>query len=141
MRIMAVDLGDARTGVAVSDESATIAGYTTVICSHCLAEVLEKICAIAREHDVAEIVMGLPINMDGSSGERAEKYREFAQELERKSGIPVILRDERRTTIMAHDILHAVGRKEKEHKNMVDAVAATLILEDYLEYRKNTFHE
>ena len=132
MRIMAIDYGDARTGVAISDATGLLAGFTTVIHSRKSDVVLEELLKIMGEHGVDELVMGFPRNMDGTEGPRAELYREFAARLEEKSGMTVNLWDERRTTIEAHQILHASGKKMKNHKKTVDAVAATLILEGYL---------
>ena len=132
MRIMAIDYGDARTGVAVSDPTGLLAGFTTVIRGHRPEEVAAEVAQLAEAHGVAELVLGLPRNMDGTEGPRAERCRGFAQELERASGLPVTLWDERRTTIEAHAILHESGKKMKAHKKNVDAVAATLILEGYL---------
>ena len=132
MRIMAIDYGDARTGVAVSDPTGLLAGYTTVIQSRKAEEVATQIAFLVKEQRVEELVMGFPRNMDGTEGPRAERYRPFAQELERITGLDVHLWDERRTTIEAHGILHASGKKMKKHKQTVDAVAASLILEGYL---------
>ena len=128
MRIMAIDYGDARTGVAVSDPTGLLAGYTTVIQSR-------KPDLVATE--VEELVMGFPRNMDGTEGPRAERYRGFAERLREATGLEPVLWDERRTTIEAHDILHTAGKKMKNHKKTVDAVAASLILEGYLT-RKRT---
>lgn len=132
MRIMAIDYGDARTGVAISDATGLLAGFTTVIHSRKAEQVTEQLCALVAQHRVEELVMGFPRNMDGSEGPRAELYRAFAAMVEERSGMPVNLWDERRTTIEAHQILHAGGKKMKQHKNTVDAVAATLILEGWL---------
>lgn len=132
MRIMAIDYGDARTGVAISDAMGLLAGFTTVIHSRKREVVLEELVKLMEQHKVEELVMGFPRNMDGTEGPRADLYREFAAQLEEKSGMTVNLWDERRTTIEAHQILHAGGKKMKDHKKNVDAVAATLILEGYL---------
>ncbi len=132
MRVMAIDYGDARTGVAISDPTGLLAGFTTVIHSRKSDAVLDELAKLMGEHGVDELVMGFPRNMDGSEGPRAELYRDFAARLEEISGMPVHLWDERRTTIEAHQILHASGKKMKNHKKTVDAVAATLILEGYL---------
>ena len=123
MRIMAIDYGDARTGVAISDPTGLLAGYTTVIQSR-------------KEGVVDELVMGFPRNMDGTEGPRAELYRAFAARLEEVCGLKPVLWDERRTTVEAHGILHASGKRMKQHKKTVDAVAATLILEGYLTFRR-----
>ena len=135
MRIMAIDYGDARTGVAVSDAAGLLTGYTTVIQSRQADRVAEEIAKIARERQADELVMGFPRNMDGTEGPRAELYRGFAKLVEEKTGRSVRLWDERRTTIEAHQILHASGKKMKAHKKNVDAVAASLILEGYLTWR------
>ena len=132
MRVMAIDYGDARTGVAVSDAAGMLTGYTTVIQSRQPEGVAEEIARLAKERQVDELVMGFPRNMDGTEGPRAELYRTFAALVEEKTRMPVRLWDERRTTIEAHQILHASGKKMKAHKKNVDAVAASLILEGYL---------
>lgn len=137
MRIMAIDYGDARTGVAVSDPTGLLAGYTTVIQSRKAEVVAAEIARLAKEQGVEELVMGFPRNMDGTEGPRAELYRTFAKQVEEAVALPVHLWDERRTTIEAHAILHESGKKMKAHKKNVDAVAATLILEGYLTYRRN----
>lgn len=132
MRIMAIDYGDARTGVAISDPTGLLAGYTTVIQSRKAESVVAEVARLAREHGVEEMIMGFPRNMDGSEGPRADLYRAFAQQVEHAVGMPVLLWDERRTTIEAHAILHESGKRMKAHKKNVDAVAASLILEGYL---------
>jgi putative Holliday junction resolvase len=137
MRIMAIDYGDARTGVAVSDRMGLLTGYTTVIQSRRADETAEEIARLTREHGVGELVMGFPRNMDGSESLRADRYREFAKRLETETGLPVRLWDERRTTIEAHAILHEGGKRMKSHRKNVDAVAASLILEGFLTYRRN----
>ena len=97
--------------------------------------VADEIARIAAERQADELVMGFPRNMDGTEGPRAELYREFAKLVEEQAGMPVRLWDERRTTIEAHQILHAAGKREKAHKKNVDAVAASLILEGYLAWK------
>lgn len=136
MRIMAVDYGDARTGVAVSDLICSIVGSTTVIHSRNPDKTLAELARLAKEREVSQLVVGLPKNMDGTEGARAQLCREFAQRLEEATGLPVALWDERRTTVEAHDILHAAGKKMKNHRKNVDAVAASLILEGYLTRRR-----
>ena len=132
MKVMALDYGDARTGVAVSDSLGMIVGYTTVIAQWNREKTAEQVAALVQEHKPDRLVMGLPKNMDGSEGPRAALYREFADLVTEKTGIEVILWDERRTTVEAHNILRANGKKEKKHRKNVDAVAASLILEGYL---------
>ena len=132
MRVMAIDYGDARTGVAVSDPTGLLAGFTTVIQGHRPEMVATEVARLAKEHQADELVMGFPRNMDGTEGPRAELYRAFAKQVEEAAGMPVRLWDERRTTIEAHAILHESGKRMKQHKKNVDAVAASLILEGYL---------
>lgn len=134
MKVMAIDYGDARTGVAVSDVFGMIVGFTTVVSEWNREKACEKVAALVKEHKPERLVMGFPKNMDGTEGPRAELYREFAKMLEEKTGMEVILWDERRTTVEAHNILSASGKKMKKHKKNVDAVAASLILEGYLRF-------
>ena len=136
MRIMAIDYGDARTGVAISDPTGLLAGYTTVIHSRKPEAVAAELARLVKEHGVEELVMGFPRNMDGTEGPRAELYRAFAGQVEAACGLRPVLWDERRTTVEAHGILHASGKKMKNHKKTVDAVAATLILEGYLTFKR-----
>lgn len=136
MRVMAIDYGDARTGVAISDAMGLLAGFTTVIHSRKSEIVIEELAKIIAEHGVDELVMGFPRNMDGTEGPRADLYREFAARVEERCSMTVNLWDERRTTIEAHQILHAGGKKMRDHRKNVDAVAATLILEGYLTRKK-----
>ena len=133
---MAIDYGDARTGVAISDPTGLLAGYTTVIHSRKPEAVAAELARLVKEHGVEELVMGFPRNMDGTEGPRAELYRAFAGQVEAACGLKPVLWDERRTTVEAHGILHASGKKMKNHKKTVDAVAATLILEGYLTFRR-----
>ena len=136
MRVMAIDYGDARTGIAISDPTGLLAGYTTVIHSRKSEMVAEEIARMVKEHGVEELVMGFPRNMDGTEGPRAELYRAFAQQVGEVTGLTPVLWDERRTTVEAHNILHASGKRMKQHKKTVDAVAATLILGGYLTRRR-----
>ena len=136
MRIMAIDYGDARTGIAISDPTGLLAGYTTVIHGRKREVVAEEIARLVKEHGVEELVMGFPRNMDGTEGPRAELYRAFAAQVGQVTGLTPVLWDERRTTVEAHNILHASGKRMKQHKKTVDAVAATLILEGYLTRRR-----
>ncbi|MBQ6427425.1 MAG: Holliday junction resolvase RuvX [Oscillospiraceae bacterium] len=132
MRILAVDYGDARTGLAVSDLSGLICADAWTIEEWNFDRCADRICTAAAEREAGLIVLGLPKNMDGTEGARAEKSRELKALLEEKSGLDVVLWDERLSTVQAHAILHSVGKKEKKHKRNVDAVAAELILESYL---------
>ncbi len=134
MKVMALDLGDARTGVAVSDAMGMIVGYTTVIQEWDKEKTAERVAELVREHRPERLILGFPRNMDGTEGPRAELYRQFAVLVGEKTGMEVVLWDERRTTIEAHNILSANGKKTKKHKKTVDAVAAALILEGYLRF-------
>ena len=134
-RIMGVDYGDARTGIAMSDLLCSIVGSTTVIHSRNQQKTLQQIAELVQKNDVGEIVVGLPRNMDGSEGPRAALCREFAQAVEEMTGLPVKLWDERRTTVEAHNILSEHNYHGKKRKDTVDAVAASLILEGYLAFR------
>ena len=136
MRIMAIDYGDDHTGIAVSDATGFLAGYTTTIHSRKAEVVLEEIARLVREQGAEELVMGFPKNMDGTEGPRAELYRGFAAQIEEKTGLKPILWDERRTTVDAHRILFEAGKNAKKRKKTVDAVAATLILEGYLDFKR-----
>ena len=135
MKILAVAYGDARTGIAISDLLCSIVGSTTVIPSRNQEKTLEEIQRLVKENMVGEIVVGLPKNMDGTEGVRAELCREFANQLGERTGLPVALWDERRTTVEAHNILSQHNYHGKKRKNTVDAVAAGLILEGYLGFR------
>jgi len=134
MRVLAIDYGDARTGIAISDASGTIVGQTTVIQSYNKNKTAAEIARIAKESGAELLVMGFPRNMDGSEGPRAELYRAFAALVEETCAMPVVLWDERRTTVEAHNILSDCNYRGKKRKQTVDAVAASLILEGYLAF-------
>ena len=135
MKIMAIDYGDAHTGVAVSDRTGSIVGFSTVVTAYRSDAVIERLRALIAEHGAEELVLGHPINMDGTRGPRAEKAEAFAEQLREATGLPVTLWDERRTTVDAHNILAANGKRANERKKTVDAVAAALMLEGYLRFR------
>lgn len=134
MRVMAIDYGDARTGIAISDALGMLTGTTTVIHSWNPEKTAQEIARLTRANGVERIVMGFPRNMDGSEGPRAELYRAFAAQVAQTAGMEPVLWDERRTTIEAHQILSAGNYHGKKRKNTVDAVAASLILEGYLSF-------
>lgn len=134
MRVLAIDYGDARTGIAISDIMGMIVGQTTVIHSRNAQKTAAEIARIVKESGAEKLVMGFPRNMDGSEGPRADLYREFAALVEETTGIAVTLWDERRTTVEAHNILSDCNYHGKKRKNTVDAVAASLILEGYLAF-------
>ena len=132
MRVMAIDYGDARIGLAVSDLLGMMAGEAWTMNEWNMERASLRIAEEAKKREVGTLVLGLPKNMDGTEGPRAEKSREFKALLEKDTGLPVVLWDERRSSIEAHAILHAAGKKERLHRKTVDAVAASLILEGYL---------
>ena len=131
-KIMAIDYGDARTGVAISDLLCSIVGSTTVVPSRNTEKAIIDIAKLCKDNMVGTIVVGLPRNMDGSEGSRAELCRAFADRLHEATGLPIKMWDERRTTVEAHNILSEHNYHGKKRKNTVDAVAASLILEGYL---------
>ena len=137
MRIMAIDYGDAHTGIAISDPTGFLAGTTTTINSRKAEVVLEELDKLVKQYQVEELVMGFPKNMDGTEGPRADLYRDFAARVEEITGLKPVLWDERRTTIDAHRILFESGKNAKKRKKTVDAVAASLILEGYLTFKKS----
>ena len=138
MIIMSVDFGDARTGIAVCGKSEMIASPVTVIPEKDFDKCIEKTAALAKEQRAEQIIVGYPKNMNGTIGERAEKCALFAQELEKLTGVTVKLWDERNTTVSAHNALNVTNTRGKKRKAVVDAVAATIILESYLDFRRNT---
>ena len=139
MIIMSIDAGDARTGIAVCDKGELLASPVCVIEEYNSERRLEKIAAKARELKADLVVVGLPKNMDGSEGARAQVCREFASLLSQELGdVPVTLCDERSTTVLAHTYLNIADVKGRKRKKTVDAVAAVIILEDYLALRKNS---
>lgn len=137
MKIMAVDLGKARTGLAVCDEGEMLASPLTVLPSYNREKLLEQITNLTNEHKIELLVVGLPLNMDGSEGESAQNALAFAEELGQRTGLPVEMKDERGTTITAHNYLNKTDTRGKKRKAVVDAVAATIILQDFLDFRKN----
>lgn len=138
MVIMAVDLGKARTGIAICDKTEFLASPLTQINEYNREKLLDKISDLAKEKRAELLVVGLPKNMDGSEGESAKNARTFADELAEKTGLPVDMQDERGTTITAHNYLNATDTRGKKRKSVVDAVAATIILEDYLNRKHNS---
>lgn len=132
MRIMAIDYGDQRIGLAVSDERAFLVGDAWTMKEWNMERAVKRIGKLVTERNIGKLVLGLPKNMDGTEGPRAAISREFAALLRQETGLEVVLWDERRSSIEAHAILHANGRKEKDHRKNVDAVAASLMLEGYL---------
>lgn len=138
MVIMAVDYGDVRTGLAVCDRNEILASPVDVIKESDRDALIKKIISAAENRKAEAFVVGLPKNMDGSHGFRAESCKEFAEELEKQSGLKVEMYDERLTTVSAHLALNMTDTRGKKRKAVVDAVSAVMILEDYMAHRKNT---
>ena len=136
MVILSVDYGDKRTGIAVCDRLEMLASPVTVIWGDYAPKVMAEIEKLTAEYKVQQIVVGLPKNMDGSEGERAEKCRAFAKELSEKTGIETVMVDERLTTVSAHKALNVTNVRGQKRKDVVDAVSAVMILESYLAQRK-----
>ena len=132
MKIMAIDFGDRHIGLAVSDDTASICGAAWTMDEYDFDRAARRVADEAADRGVSSMVLGLPKNMDGSLGVRAERSLEFAELLREYSKLPVTLWDERRTTVDAHRILSENGKRGKKRKKVVDAVAAALILEGYL---------
>ncbi|PWL43234.1 MAG: Holliday junction resolvase RuvX [Clostridiales bacterium] len=137
MKIMAVDYGDARTGLAACDRTEFLASPIGVIQEYNFENTVKKVSYAVEEYAVQMVVVGHPLNMDGTAGERAEKCALFAEKLKALVDVPVVLWDERSTTVSAHQVLNETNTRGKKRKEVVDAVAATIILESYLNYRRN----
>lgn len=138
MIILSVDYGDARTGIGICDKNEILASPVTVINEKDRDVLISKISLIAKERKAELIVVGLPKNMDGTEGFRAQACREFALELENTSQVKTALYDERLTTVSAHLALNATDTRGRKRKAVVDAVSAVMILEDFIAKRKNT---
>lgn len=137
MVIMAIDYGDARTGIAVCDKLEMLASPVCLISERNPERVIEEIKIQAEKYKAELFVIGLPKNMDSSIGERALKCRDFAEKLTLATGIESVMRDERLSTVSAHNVLNATNTRGKKRKAVVDQVAAVMILQDYIDYRKN----
>lgn len=136
MIITAIDLGKARTGVAVCDKTEFLASPYTVIFEKSPEKLFNKVLETVKETKAEIVVVGLPKNMDGSEGESAKNARAFAERLAQESGLKVEMQDERGTTITAHNFLNITNTRGKKRKNVVDEVAATIILQNYLDKRR-----
>ncbi|MBQ1638911.1 MAG: Holliday junction resolvase RuvX [Ruminococcus sp.] len=137
MIIMSVDLGKARTGLALCDKTEFLASPYKVIFEKSPQKLLQKVADAANEAKAALIVVGLPKNMDGSEGESAQNARDFAAQLAELTEVETVMQDERGTTITAHSFLNDTNTRGKKRKNVVDEVAATIILQNFLDARKN----
>ena len=137
MKVMAIDLGDVRTGVAFSDLTGFLAGRCYTITPKGRTELIEKLCEAIREEKPGKVVLGLPLNMNGTEGPRAQKCRDFAVLLSEACGMPVELWDERSSTVTASHILSDAGKKRGKQRKQVDAVAASIILQSWLDAHPN----
>ena len=137
MKIMAVDFGDARTGLAICDKTELLASPVGVIHEKRFEHAVEKVAAAAAENRAEAVIVGLPLNMNGSEGPRAELCRNFAEQLSSRVNVPVRMWDERQTTVSAAGYLNQTDTRGKKRKEVIDAVAAVIILDSYLQWRKN----
>ena len=137
MKIMAVDYGDARTGLAACDRTEFLASPLGVIHEYNFDRCVQQVAYAVEEYQIGKVVVGHPKNMDGSEGDRAKKCELFAEKPRALVSVPVVLWDERRTTVTAHQYLNETNTRGKKRKDVVDEVAATIILESYLSWRKN----
>ena len=136
MKILAVDYGDTRTGLAISDRTEFLATPVGTVTERNAERLAQKVADSAKEKGAELIVVGLPINMNGTRGPRAEKCEAFAQMLKELVDCPVEMWDERSTTVTAHNILNTTNVRGKARKAVVDTVAASVILESYLDHRR-----
>ncbi|MCL2637413.1 MAG: Holliday junction resolvase RuvX [Oscillospiraceae bacterium] len=137
MKILAVDFGDVRTGLAVCDKGEILASPHSVITTRAADKLLQRIAEVVSEESIEEIIVGNPINMNNTRGERSEKCVYFADKLRENVSVPVSMWDERTSTQMAHVLLSEADKRGKKRKEVIDAAAAAVILESYLAYRKN----
>lgn len=136
MRIMGIDYGDVRVGLAVSDPTEFLAGGIGNVVIHGMNDAVEKVLEKIKETGAEKVVVGLPLNMNGSEGDKAEKIKVFAEKLRSASGLEVVLCDERRSTIMAHGFMNETGTHGKKRKNCVDTLSAQIILQTYLDMKR-----
>lgn len=130
-RILGIDHGDVRIGIAMSDETEFLSSPLTTVMSG--KKAIPEIVALIEEYDVKKIVIGLPLNMDGSSGRAVEKVRAFSKKLAKQTDVPIFESDERLTTVSAHDALREAGLDGRQRKGVVDMAAAQIILQDFLD--------
>lgn len=138
MKFLAIDLGLSRTGIAISDDLEMMAIPLKTIKQKNKDKLLNEIAELVKVYDIDKIILGLPVNMDGSEGESAKNARLFSEKLFAITGLEVILQDERVTTVLAHSYLNNADVKKKKKKDVVDTVSAVIILQNYLDFKKNT---
>ena len=132
-RILGVDLGDVRTGVAVSDPDEKMAFGVCTVTEYTEDRLIARLCEIARQKQTTKVVFGLPVNMDGSKGFRARKIEDFAEKFASAGGFEIAFSDERCSTMLAHTILNDTGVHGKKRKQVVDTLSAEIILQSYLD--------
>jgi putative Holliday junction resolvase len=136
MRLLALDVGDVRIGVALSDETGTLASGLVTLRSAGPRKDVQAVAALVREHAVAQVVVGVPLRLDGSPGPRAEQVVAFVERLRRVVRVPVVTRDERLTSVAADERLAEAGVRRRERKALLDQVAAALLLQEHLDERR-----
>lgn len=136
MRVMGIDLGGKRTGIAISDESEFLASGVCTIRAKSLADLVAQICELITKNNVKHLVLGHPINMDGTQGASAKRAAEFAELLRKETGLPVELYDERCTTMAAHTILNYTDTRAEKRKAVIDTLSAEMILQDWLDAKR-----
>ena len=137
MKIMAVDFGDSRTGLAMCDKGEILASPLATVFEKNFDRCAEKVAQLALENKAEMLVVGDPVKMNGTRGERSEKCRMFAEKLKELTNLPVEMWDERSTTVSAINIMNENNRRGKKRKEVLDQAAAAIILESFLAYRKN----
>lgn len=138
MRFLGVDFGSRRTGLAISDELGLFAHSLKCIVSSDIAFTARKVASVAQTEEVCRIVVGMPKNMNNSCGERVRLTLKFMELLSDFIELPLVPFDERLTTAVALRDLHACGTKREKRKNIIDSVSATVLLQDYLDFLRNT---
>ena len=134
---MAIDYGDVRTGIAVCDKFEMLASPVCMIEQRNTEKLISEIVELAKKYKVEQFVVGFPRNMDSSIGERALKCKEISHNIYHTTKIETVMRDERLSTVSAHNVLNTTNTRGKKRKNVVDQVAAVMILQDYIDFRKN----
>lgn len=137
MKIMAVDFGDSHTGIACCDMTETLASPVGVINERNFDRCAEKVAEAAKEQKAELIIVGNPLNMNGTAGPRSELCHSFADKLRELVEVPIEMWDERSTTVTAHQMMNEVNKRGKKRRAVIDAVAAAVILENYLAWRAN----
>ena len=136
MRILGVDFGDARVGLSVSDPTETLAGGVGFVKVTGIGSAVKAVSEKAAEYGAEKIICGLPVNMNGTEGQRAQRVKTFAAKLSEQTGLEVEFVDERRTTILAHSFMNETGTHGKKRKESVDTLSAQIILQTYLDRRR-----